>query len=484
MGSQPSREESSCELFNELCLVLIGAHGAGKNTAANTILGRKKFRIWSSHNKSSVKLEYRKITIVRTPGWKNLKTSEKKTKKEIVKSVRLTENGPNAILLVLKIEQNSIFGKTEQSILEKLLSVRVWNHVVVIFTNGKALKEMGITIEDYIRDEFDMLMQKCSHRFLVLNSDSDYKDQQNNTVEYLETLIAGKKDEYFSLDDNNIDRQTTLKNKMALSFNLKSKIQKLKRMDSSRNHNLIRKYKDIIQQKCEEIEELKHRLGQENTSNHQPRDCSNTESNDEDDRDSSPLINKTHDQETSSQCIQELKKQLAENDQEVEELKNELMEQKNKETDYKYELEKRDKIIQDLKAKPSLRHRGLSRKPVKSQTIGPTTSQISKQLEMQPLNAFSEEEIQNDWRENLLNILCSLNAKELKRFKFFTQKYNPKISSGLLETADPTNLSILILSSYGFKRSITITRDILKKIPRNDLETELIPFLTRLGTKW
>ncbi|KAL0189686.1 hypothetical protein M9458_016785, partial [Cirrhinus mrigala] len=63
------------------------------------------------------------------------------TKCEIVHCVQsLYRSGPHAVILALK---------SNISILESLLTVQLWEHTIVVFTNGEKLG--GYTIRDYIR---------------------------------------------------------------------------------------------------------------------------------------------------------------------------------------------------------------------------------------------------------------------------------------------------------------------------------------------
>ena len=88
--------------------------------------------------------------------------------------------------------------------LESLLTAKVWNHTVVLFTNEEALDKRDQTIKEYI-DSFNELIQKCGGRYVVLksgNGSSDYdqgkmvtdavksmKKKNNNRRYQKETLL-------------------------------------------------------------------------------------------------------------------------------------------------------------------------------------------------------------------------------------------------------------------------------------------------------
>ncbi|KAG9350237.1 hypothetical protein JZ751_026591 [Albula glossodonta] len=101
-------EEIKVHHLPELRIVMLGERGAGKSSAANTILGRELFdteRVTGECQKRHGQISERQITAVDTPGWNG--TSEQETfewvKEEIVESVTLCPPGPHALLLVIPV---------------------------------------------------------------------------------------------------------------------------------------------------------------------------------------------------------------------------------------------------------------------------------------------------------------------------------------------------------------------------------------------
>ncbi|XP_046896720.1 immune-associated nucleotide-binding protein 7-like [Hypomesus transpacificus] len=176
MGSCVCKLRSSSNDPTELNIVLIGSHSAGKTTVGNIILGRKTFPSRQSNHRTSVRklrnVNDCLITIVRTPGWYSLENIEKKTKDQIKGS--LFQNGTDAFLLVVDLKSKPFDG-SEQKILESLLTARVWNHTVVVFTNEEAVDKTGGTIKEYV-DSFNELIQKCGGRYVVLKSGEESSD--------------------------------------------------------------------------------------------------------------------------------------------------------------------------------------------------------------------------------------------------------------------------------------------------------------------
>ncbi|KAK6291939.1 hypothetical protein J4Q44_G00377240 [Coregonus suidteri] len=86
---------------------------------------------------------------------------------------------------------------------------------------------------------------------------------------------------------------------------------------------------------------------------------------------------------------------------------------------------------------------------------------------------------QNDWEETLNNILCELTEDEFKKLKHLLRE----IPGGKLEHAKQLDVTVMMVKEFGFNKSITKTRDLMKKIPRNDpaVQGKLKPFLSAIG---
>ena len=81
-------------------------------------------------------------------------------------------------------------------------------------------------------------------------------------------------------------------------------------------------------------------------------------------------------------------------------------------------------------------------------------------------------------RDVLLRTLENLGGEEFKKFKWHLEEEVqglPGIPESRLEKADRIDTVRLMLQHYD-KNTIKVTRDVLKKIPRNDLEEKLSKF--------
>ncbi|XP_076135254.1 uncharacterized protein LOC143117426 [Alosa pseudoharengus] len=194
--------------LSEFRFVLMGSIGSGKSSSGNTILGREEFdlnRRTAQCVKRQGEVAGRQVTVVKAPGWwKNLSPIETKelTKQEIVFSVSLCPPGPHILLLILQVGKH--YTEDDRRIIQQhmeLISERVWNHTMVLFTHGDWLG--NVTIEQHIESEeaLQSLVEKCGNRYHVLNNQNSRDDMQiKQLLEKIEEMVAGNGGRHFEVD--------------------------------------------------------------------------------------------------------------------------------------------------------------------------------------------------------------------------------------------------------------------------------------------
>lgn len=191
--------------WSELRLVLMGT--AGKGSAGNTILGREEFRLkmFVQCEMKRAMVAGRKVTVVESPCWScsDLQNTAKMYQLEFMHSLFLCEPGPHAILLVIPVD--SKYSKMNNKVVEEhlsLLSQRVWNHTIVLFTHEDWLGQTPIEL--YIESEGDALQQllkKCSNRYHVLNNKVKNDEMQVlQLFEKIEEMVEENNRCYYQLD--------------------------------------------------------------------------------------------------------------------------------------------------------------------------------------------------------------------------------------------------------------------------------------------
>ncbi|MGH0180286.1 UNVERIFIED_CONTAM: hypothetical protein FKN15_003396 [Acipenser sinensis] len=84
------------------------------------------------------------------------------------------------------------------------------------------------------------------------------------------------------------------------------------------------------------------------------------------------------------------------------------------------------------------------------------------------------------WKQALFDIIEELTGREYKKMKVLLNK---EIPLGKLEETDRESMAHLIISQCGLQRSIQVTQELMRQIPRNDerIQSLLQPFLEQTG---
>uniref|UniRef100_A0A8C1QK87 AIG1-type G domain-containing protein n=1 Tax=Cyprinus carpio TaxID=7962 RepID=A0A8C1QK87_CYPCA len=194
--------------FSELRIVLMGYKEAGKSSSGNSILGRDEFDLKTSAQclRRHGEVADRHVTVIEAPGWWSdftVEESPELLKEEILLSVSLCPPGPHAVLLIIRVDIG--FKENERKALQghlDLLSERVWNHTIVLFTCGDSL--LDTSIEQQIESEgqdLEWLLDKCGNRYHVLNN----KNRSDNTqikelLMKIEETVAQNNGFHFQID--------------------------------------------------------------------------------------------------------------------------------------------------------------------------------------------------------------------------------------------------------------------------------------------
>ncbi|KAK7896843.1 hypothetical protein WMY93_022168 [Mugilogobius chulae] len=168
-------EDFSKEIKMSLNLVLCGRRGAGKTSAADTILGQRSSPENSSSEciKRQRELHGRWLTIVEMPSLCG--SSAQTAMEQCFNSISLCDpDGVHAFVLVLPVGPLTDEDKFEFKILQDILGPRVDAFTVVLFTVESDPSAEAYT--EYVRQnkDFERLCQNSSGRYIIFN----IKDQQ------------------------------------------------------------------------------------------------------------------------------------------------------------------------------------------------------------------------------------------------------------------------------------------------------------------
>ncbi|XP_048123868.1 GTPase IMAP family member 8 isoform X1 [Alosa alosa] len=197
--------------LDKLSLVLLGARGSGKSSVGNTIIsGQEEFnrkRRTAHCVTKTCRVSGRQVSLVDTPGWwmnYYAQDSPASMKRELMRSAHLCPPGPHCFLLVVRVDKafTVMYARALQEHVE-LLSERVWNHTIVLFSFGDWLGDT--TIEQYIESEgraIQWLVEKCGNRYHVFNNKSKGDGfQVTMMLEKIDEMLAGNSGHLYEKDE-------------------------------------------------------------------------------------------------------------------------------------------------------------------------------------------------------------------------------------------------------------------------------------------
>lgn len=213
-------------------IVLLGNRAAGKTSLANLIISHAEPHLKRTARCVKMQGDFagRHMTVVDTPGWwKNYlaKDTPEFQKHEIVLSVARCPPGPHAVLLVIRVD--ALYDeKHRRSAKEhmELLSERVWNHTIVVFTYRDQLQEQTLVKQMGSEGESLLLwlVERCGHRYHVVNIDRATGTQVTGLLEKIDAMVAGNSGCHFEMDRKRLHKVEGILTKRYMRANQRRKM--------------------------------------------------------------------------------------------------------------------------------------------------------------------------------------------------------------------------------------------------------------------
>jgi predicted GTPase len=202
MGDRRYSQFSSVhENRKALTVILMGKVGAGKSGLGNSILGEKRFLskpstvgvTCTSELHSTVSEDGQILNVIDTPGLLDYSRKPEFLRKEVLNCMELAKDGLHAVLLVISVKAR--YSAEEKKSVDQLLESfgrKISDYMIIVFTGGDDLNEIGETFDAYLDscpDELKEILETCGNRRVLFDNKTKDIVKKSEQLKLLLSLV-------------------------------------------------------------------------------------------------------------------------------------------------------------------------------------------------------------------------------------------------------------------------------------------------------
>lgn len=188
--------------------MLIGKVGAGKTSVLSTLRSSGGYEKPAPLDRTrtvkcqreDVNIGDKNLVVVDTPGLCNPEKSNKEVLKEIKQGLKHAAPGPHVFLLVLDLAP---FTTEEQEMVETIKETfgeNVLKYTMVLFTRGDQLEEDQTTLQEFIKGDLKIFVDKCSGGCHVINNRNQSGSEVTELLQKIKDMVQKNEPKHYTAE--------------------------------------------------------------------------------------------------------------------------------------------------------------------------------------------------------------------------------------------------------------------------------------------